>query len=343
MIIKDMCVFALGDNKENAVKVQQGEILEFHTRDCFNNQIDSEDYVMDVLDWDHINPATGPVYVEGAEKGDVLKVEILDIKLDDMGTMCCLPENGVLGADITENQIKKVPVKDDKAIFNRFELPLNPMIGVIGVAPENESVPCGTPGRHGGNMDNTKIVGEKIKSLRETKQISIAELAERTGLAIEQIERIENNVDIPSLAPLIKIARALGVRLGTFLDDQEEVGAVITRKQDNSQTTISFSNNAMNARTHMHYQSLSKSKADRHMEPFIIDIEATDETNYEVSSHEGEEFIFVMEGTVEVAYGKKHHVIEAGDSIYYDSIVPHHVHGFQGQAAKILAVVYTPI
>ena len=157
MIIKDMCVFALGDSKENAVKVQQGEILEFHTRDCFNNQIDSEDYVMDVLDWDHINPATGPVYVEGAEKGDVLKVEILDIKLDDMGTMCCLPENGVLGVDITENQIKKVPVKDDKAIFNQFELPLNPMIGVIGVAPENESVPCGTPGRHGGNMDNTKI------------------------------------------------------------------------------------------------------------------------------------------------------------------------------------------
>ena len=157
MIIKDMCVFALGDSKENAVKVQQGEILEFHTRDCFNNQIDSEDYVMDVLDWDHINPATGPVYVEGAEKGDVLKVEILDIKLDDMGTMCCLPENGVLGADITENQIKKVPVKDGKAIFNQFSLPLNPMIGVIGVAPENESVPCGTPGRHGGNMDNTKI------------------------------------------------------------------------------------------------------------------------------------------------------------------------------------------
>ena len=157
MIIKDMCVFALGDNKENAVKVQQGEILEFHTRDCFNNQIDSEDYVMDVLDWDHINPATGPVYVEGAEKGDVLKVEILDIKLDDMGTMCCLPENGVLGADITENQVKKVPIKDGKAIFNQFELSLNPMIGVIGVAPENESVPCGTPGRHGGNMDNTKI------------------------------------------------------------------------------------------------------------------------------------------------------------------------------------------
>lgn len=79
-------------------------------------------------------------------------------------------------------------------------------------------------------MDSTKIVGEKIKSLRETKEISVAELAVRSGLAEEQIERIENNVDLPSLAPLIKIARALGVRLGTFLDDQEEQGAVIIRK-----------------------------------------------------------------------------------------------------------------
>ena len=192
-------------------------------------------------------------------------------------------------------------------------------------------------------MDNTQIVGEKIKSIRETKQISVSELAERTGLAEEQINRIENNVDIPSLAPLIKIARALGVRLGTFLDDQDEVGAVVCRKEELNNSTISFSNTAMNARTHMQYHSLSNSKADRHMEPFIIDIQTTEETNYELSSHEGEEFIFVMEGAVEIAYGKKTHVIEAGDSIYYDSIVPHHVHGYKGQAAKILAVVYTPI
>lgn len=157
MKIKDMCVFALGDGKESAVKVQQGEVLEFYTRDCFNGQITDEKYVMDTLDWDRINPATGPVYVEGAEKGDVLKVEILDIALDDMGTMCCLPENGVLGTDITDSQVKKVPIKFGKAIFNDFELPLNPMIGVIGVAPAAGTVACGTPGRHGGNMDNTKI------------------------------------------------------------------------------------------------------------------------------------------------------------------------------------------
>ena len=182
-------------------------------------------------------------------------------------------------------------------------------------------------------MDSTKIVGEKIKSLRETKEISVAELAVRSGLAEEQIERIENNVDLPSLAPLIKIARALGVRLGTFLDDQEEQGAVICRKQE-SEDTISFSNNAMDLRTHMRYHSLSKSKADRHMEPFIVDVEPTEESHFS---------LYVMEGAVEVCHGKKCHLIKAGDSIYYDSIVPHHVHGYQGQAAKILAVIYTPI
>ena len=176
-------------------------------------------------------------------------------------------------------------------------------------------------------MDSTKIVGEKIKSLRETKEISVAELAVRSGLAEEQIERI---------------ARALGVRLGTFLDDQEEQGAVICRKQE-SEDTISFSNNAMDLRTHMRYHSLSKSKADRHMEPFIVDVEPTEESHFSLSSHEGEEFIYVMEGAVEVCHGKKCHLIKAGDSIYYDSIVPHHVHGYQGQAAKILAVIYTPI
>ena len=192
-------------------------------------------------------------------------------------------------------------------------------------------------------MDHNKIVGEKIKSLRETKEISIAEMAERTGLAEEQINRIENNVDIPSLAPLIKIARALGVRLGTFLDDQDEMGAVICRKQEETDSTISFSNNAMDARTHMRYQALAKSKSDRHMEPFIVNIEATNDTDFTLSSHEGEEFIYVMDGIIEVCHGKKNHIIKAGDTIYYDSIVPHHVHGYEGQAAKILAVVYTPI
>ncbi len=191
-------------------------------------------------------------------------------------------------------------------------------------------------------MDTSKIVGEKIKALRENQGISLEQLAERAGLAIEQIDRIENNIDLPSLAPLIKIARVLGVRLGTFLDDQEELGPVVCRKRE-ATDSISFSNNAIQSRKHMEYHSLSKSKADRHMEPFIIDVTPTDDNAFVLSSHEGEEFIMVMSGTMEISYGKHTYLLEEGDSIYYDSIVPHHVHAYQGQAAKILAVIYTPI
>ena len=191
-------------------------------------------------------------------------------------------------------------------------------------------------------MDTSKIVGEKIKSLRESRSLSKEELAQRSGLALEQIERIEDNIDLPSLAPLIKIARVLGVRLGTFLDDQDETGPAICRKAE-AGDTISFSSNAIQSRKHMEYHSLAKAKADRHMEPFIIDVDATDDIDFVLSSHEGEEFIFVMEGVMEVCYGKNTYLLEAGDSIYYDSIVPHHVHGYRGQAAKILAVVYTPM
>lgn len=199
------------------------------------------------------------------------------------------------------------------------------------------------PITHTSTMDCTNIIGEKIKSLRTAKEISIEELAERSGLAVEQIRRIEENIDIPSLAPLIKIARTLGVRLGTFLDDQiNETGAVICRHGEEDDT-ISFSNNAVDARQHLHYHSLSRSKTDRHMEPFVIDIDANQDKEFQLSAHEGEEFIMVLKGTLEINYGKQTYLLEEGDTIYYDSIVPHHVHAFEGQAARILAVIYTPI
>ena len=192
-------------------------------------------------------------------------------------------------------------------------------------------------------MDYTNIIGEKIKSLRTTKEISINELSESTGLSVEQIKRIEDNTDIPSLAPLVKIARALGVRLGTFLDDQpNEEGPVVCRKGE-ADDTISFSNNASDARHHMHYHSLSRAKSDRHMDPFIIDIDESGNNEFSLSAHEGEEFIMVLKGKLEVEYGKKKYLLDEGDTIYYDSIVPHHVHAYEGKAARILAVVYTPI
>ena len=191
-------------------------------------------------------------------------------------------------------------------------------------------------------MESNKNIGEKVKSIRESRSLTIDEVSERSGVSKAQIERIEDNIDLPSLAPLIKIARALGVRLGTFLDDQTQLGPVISRAKDLSDTnSIRFTNDSTVARKHMEYHSLSQDKAGRHMEPFLIDI-TSGQDDYTLSSHEGEEFIYVLDGKIEISYGKEKYVLETGDSIYYDSIVPHHVHANNDNPARILGVVYTP-
>ena len=191
--------------------------------------------------------------------------------------------------------------------------------------------------------DNHNMVGSKIKGLRESKNLSIEEIAERSGLSAKQIESIENDQNLPSLGPLIKIARALGVRLGTFLDDNDALGPAVTRAEDREAgSSISFSNGAADARKHMEYHPLAQQKTGRHMEPFIIDIAPSEKKDFQLSAHEGEEFIYVMSGEVEIEYGKKVYTLKEGDSIYYDSIVNHHVQGAPGKAAKILALVYIP-
>jgi len=192
-------------------------------------------------------------------------------------------------------------------------------------------------------MKTNKIIGEKIKSIREMKKISVVDMAERSGLSEEQIIRIEGNEDFPSLAPLIKIARVLGVRLGTFLDDQQELGPVVCRKESLlANEGIGFTNNAVTKHKYMSYHALSSDKSGRHMEPFMIDVEPANDADFIFSTHEGEEFIYVIEGAIEINYGKNTYHLNEGDSIYYDSIVAHHVHAGNNKPARILGVIYTP-
>ena len=191
--------------------------------------------------------------------------------------------------------------------------------------------------------ENKTLIGSKIKSIRETKNLSLEEIAESSGLSTEQIMSIESDENLPSLGPLIKIARALGVRLGTFLDDSDALGPIVCRAADREKdSSISFSNGSTDARKHMEYHPLAQQKAGRHMEPFVIDINPEDNPDFQLSAHEGEEFIYVMQGEIEIVYGKETYTLKEGDSIFYDSIVKHHVHGAPGKSAKILAVVYIP-
>lgn len=148
-------------NKENPqVKVvSPGSTLTIETYDCFEDQVQSEDTIIGEIDWDRINPATGPVFIENALPGDILKVKIEKIEVGDQGVMVAGPDLGVMGDVLEEMASKIVQIKDDKIHFNNFTFPLNKMVGVIGVAPKGAGVNCGTPGAHGGNMDS-KMVSE---------------------------------------------------------------------------------------------------------------------------------------------------------------------------------------
>ena len=189
--------------------------------------------------------------------------------------------------------------------------------------------------------------GEHIAELRKTHSISMETLAERSGISVELIAKIENEGHIPDLAPLIKIARALGVRLGTLLDDHEELGPVITRA---GATTASVrfktglpaeTSPVKNDHQGLSFRALAADKNGRHMEPFIVDIES--DAHQEKSAHEGEEFIHVLEGNLLLEYGAKKETLNTGDSVYYDSIVPHRVISADSNPVRILAVIYTPV
>ncbi len=188
-------------------------------------------------------------------------------------------------------------------------------------------------------MEENKEFALKVKSIRERQNMSLEELAEKSDVKLEVLKAMENGEIIPSLTPLTKMAKALGVRLGTFLDDTPQLGPVVVRggKPDN---VLYFSGREdVTNSTNLEFHSLGAGKIDRNIDPFIIDITPAD--SYKLSSHEGEEFIYVLEGEIEVEYGKDKFAVSAGDSIFYDSVVPHHLHAL-GDKAKILAVLYNP-
>lgn len=191
-------------------------------------------------------------------------------------------------------------------------------------------------------MKNRKNVGEKIREFREFREISRENLALQANLDAGQLQLIEEEGNVPSLGVLIKISRAMGVRIGTFLDDQEASGPALVNA-GKAEKSLSFSTKDEGTREHLNFFSLAQAKTGRHMEPFLVDIEPSEESDYKLSSHEGEEFIYVLEGSIEINYGKEVFLLHKGDTIYLDSVVSHNVHAAGEEPAKILAVVYTPV
>lgn len=156
-VTNNNCIFKFSKKNTSALSVPSGSTVEFETLDCYSNQFKSENDNLESIDMQRVNPATGPVFVEGAEPGDTLKVTIEKIEVAEQGIMAVCEGEGTLGHMYKGKRGRLFQIKGDRCIFDpALSIPLRPMVGVIGVAP-CEEINTLTPGEHGGNMDNTMI------------------------------------------------------------------------------------------------------------------------------------------------------------------------------------------
>ena len=157
-------VYALSKDNAPAARVAAPCRLTFETCDCFHGQITREDQRMESLDFNRVNPATGPIFIEGAEPGDALAVHISAIRTGESGVLMTAPGAGCL-PDKVSGKVMICPIADGHFSFRGKRLPLNPMIGVIGTAPAGAPVSCGVPGPHGGNMDAAVVAAGALLHL----------------------------------------------------------------------------------------------------------------------------------------------------------------------------------
>ncbi len=183
-------------------------------------------------------------------------------------------------------------------------------------------------------------VGERIKNMREQKGLTLQQLADKVEFTTAILNQIENHLLSPPLGVLLKLARAMDAQVGELWGEHGGEPFIITRNGDGR--TVSRFASKEGTNYGYTYNSLGSGKANRNIEPFIITLEPPTVKPLPPSSHDGEEFLYVVSGMVEVSLDGHADVLEAGDSIQYDARVPHRVTCYGGEPATMVAVVWSP-
>lgn len=155
---KDKVYYTMSTKNDPVLRISEGESFCLEVEDCYSGNLRTPQDIFTKEMWSTVNPATGPVYVENSKPGNILRVDIEEIKIRDYAVMCVEKDSGALGKYIEGIETSIYPIKNGALILKEgFPIPIKPMIGVIGTAPEGEAIPNGTPGEHGGNMDCKEI------------------------------------------------------------------------------------------------------------------------------------------------------------------------------------------
>ncbi len=183
-------------------------------------------------------------------------------------------------------------------------------------------------------------IGNKVRELRQKNRFTLQDLAIKTGLSKPFLSQIENDHVVPPIATLLKLARALTVGMGFFF--QDEIGSdkiSITRQRE--RIRVERRPHQEKGEVDYIYIALETKKTNKNMEPFLVEFPIRDTEDMVFMSHEGEEFLYVTEGSVEFRTVDRVETLEAGDSIYFESDISHSFRCVSETPAKALAVIWS--
>ncbi|MDW7709005.1 MAG: XRE family transcriptional regulator [Deferrisomatales bacterium] len=177
-------------------------------------------------------------------------------------------------------------------------------------------------------------LGARFKELRRQNGMTLKDLAEKTGFSPALLSQIENNIVSPSISTLWSLAEALGVKIGYFFQQEGEElqDYVVTRA---GREALVYRNELPHT---LPYRDLAYGLEDRGMSPFLIVCDEACEFSLKEVVYEGQEFLFLIQGAIDVVYGEKRFELGPGDSIYYNAGIPHRIEARQG--ARFLAVLF---
>ena len=176
-----------------------------------------------------------------------------------------------------------------------------------------------------------KSYGAKMKQLRQLRKISFEQLANKTGFSQRYLKEIEEGTIIPPVSAVIQIAKALAIDSGSFLSAEEKEASERKRKESFYKRTQAYS-----------YKTLTLDAETKHMKAFLVTIDPKQDHRMVDYKHEGEEFLYVLKGHVEVMVGESQNLLKKGETLHFDSGIAHKLRNVSDEEAKLLVVIYTP-
>jgi transcriptional regulator with XRE-family HTH domain len=183
-------------------------------------------------------------------------------------------------------------------------------------------------------------IGSKVRELRQKKHYTLQDVAAKTGLSKPFLSQIENDHVVPPVATLLKLARAFDVGLAYFFQDEVGIDRIAVTRRD-ERVRVERRPHHRKGEVNYIYEALDTKKTNKHMEPFLVEFPVQDTSEMIFMNHEGEEFLHVLEGTLEFRSIDRVEILGPGDSIYFESELSHSFRCLGEKPARAIVVVWS--